>query len=140
MTDGEIRAIRKIRQLIDEYKERSEWCISVGEYNESECNLNVIDDLKDIIDAIVGKQGNKILTDDEREYLSAVVKPFRNEVDYIEKIEKDEFEHEGQILITFKREFTATYQHKTCFPWFKAGEHYAGMENGVHYRLEELGL
>lgn len=74
-----------------------------------------------------------ILDDVEREYLSAVIKPFRNRVDYIVKEENNcsskEFIHinlsDGDIA---------------NFPNFKFGTMYKGMEVGKYYTPEELGL
>lgn len=74
-----------------------------------------------------------ILNDAEKEYLSAVIKPFRNRVDYIMKEENicssTEFIHidlsGGDIA---------------DFPNFKVGTMYKGMEIDKSYTLQELGL
>nr|DAJ37797.1 MAG TPA: hypothetical protein [Caudoviricetes sp.] len=74
-----------------------------------------------------------ILNDAERKYLSAVIKPFRNRVEYIMKEENicssTEFIHidlsGGDIA---------------DFPNFKVGTMYKGMELDKSYTLEELGL
>lgn len=74
-----------------------------------------------------------ILNDAEKKYLSAVIKPFRNRVDYIMKEENicnsTEFIHidlsGGDIA---------------DFPNFKVGTMYKGMEIDKSYTLQELGL
>ena len=74
-----------------------------------------------------------ILDDEERAYLSAVIKPFRDMVMYL--IKSDEI-----IVISFKyksgdNQWSYDVAH---LPYF--GTMYKGMEVGRRYTLEELGL
>lgn len=80
------------------------------------------------------KLNNGILDKVEKEYLSAVIKPFRDNVEYITKF-KDRVLNEEFIGITCKgaNDFIA-------FPNFKCGTIYKGMEKNKNYTLEELGL
>lgn len=73
-----------------------------------------------------------ILDEKEKEYLSAVIKPFRKKVKYIEKrFWTPNLEY---LSIRLKNnEFFA-------FPNFKKGKMYKGMEHDKYYTLEELGL
>ena len=71
-----------------------------------------------------------ILTDKEKAYLSAVIKPFREEV---ETIEKASFEEDEQLQISDGDTVMA-------FPCFEKGTMYKGMEAYKEYTLEELGL
>ena len=87
------------------------------------CNL-LSGDLKLI------KIPKSILTQEEKEYLSAVVKPFRDEVEHISKSKYDD---EEWIQIRTK-------QGLALLPPFKAGLMYNGMKVGNEYSLEELGL
>ena len=75
-----------------------------------------------------------ILTDKEKAYLSAVIKPFRKDVEWIEKIERYYGGNE-YIHITVKR-----YEDCCELPTFKKGTMYKGMEANKAYTLEELGL
>ena len=75
-----------------------------------------------------------ILSDKEKEYLSAVIKPFRDKVDYVKKYSFDGGEKES-IGISFKND-----NGYFSFPVFKKGTMYAGMERYKKYTLEELGL
>lgn len=73
-----------------------------------------------------------ILTDKEKDYLSAVIKPFREDVAHITKMD-----------ITYsKREFICIRINRECiiFPKFAKGTMYKGMEANKKYTLEELGL
>ena len=75
---------------------------------------------------IVGKE---ILDKEEKEYLSAVIKPFKDRVDYIEKVENI-WEY---IAIDLNNE-------RLSFPFFDKGTMYKGMELDKKYTLKELGL
>lgn len=73
----------------------------------------------------------EILDEKEREYLSAVIRPFKGRVDYIKKFD-----------ITGK-EFICIYlknDEDIDFPYFKKGTMYKGMYRGKKYTLKELGL
>lgn len=75
-----------------------------------------------------------ILTEKEKAYLSSVIKPFRKDVEWIEKIERYDGENE-YIHMTVKR-------NEDCceLPTFKKGTMYKGMEANKVYTLKELGL
>ena len=75
-----------------------------------------------------------ILDDVEKAYLSAVIKPFRNEVECIIKV-KIHFEAKEYIGIEMKDNY---YYCKLSN--FKKGTMYRGMELNKRYTLEELGL
>lgn len=74
----------------------------------------------------------QILDDEERAYLSAVIKPFRDRVEFIAKT--DTFD-KSYIFITFVNDDDSTM----FFPCFKKGTMYKGMSDKM-YTLEELGL
>lgn len=77
-----------------------------------------------------------ILTDEEREYLSAIIKPFRSRVKSIRKTdmtEYDEFEYLWGEMIDYD-------DNMFILPLFEKGTMYTGMEANKKYTLEELGL
>ena len=73
-----------------------------------------------------------ILDDVEKAYLSAVIKPFRKDVAYIEKcifsMDTD------YVLISTKT------NENINFPNFERKSMYTGMKENIRYTLEELGL
>lgn len=73
----------------------------------------------------------EILDEQEKEYLSAVIRPFKGRVDYIKK-----FDITGKecICIRLKND------EYIDFPYFKKGTMYKGMYRGKKYTLKELGL
>lgn len=73
-----------------------------------------------------------ILDDVEKSYLSAVIKPFRKDVAYIEKCN---FSMEiDYVLISMKTGETIN------LPNFRRKSMYTGMKENRRYTLEELGL
>lgn len=76
------------------------------------------------------------LDDVEKEYLSAVIKPYKNKVISIMKA-KDGYEIRRFIIILIK----GNYGKETInLPWFKGNAMYKGMKDFKEYTLEELGL
>lgn len=72
----------------------------------------------------------EILDEKEKEYLSAVIKPFRDKVMFIGK------------YCCIEKEFVNIIMHDdvTSLPCFKKGTMYKGMQVENKYTLEELGL
>ena len=71
-----------------------------------------------------------ILDDAEKRYLSAVIRPFRNKVEYIEKVD---VACEEYIHIQLNKDWA-------FLPHFRTGTMYKGMKPNHGYTLEELGL
>lgn len=77
----------------------------------------------------------KILDEKEKEYLSAVIKPFRKRIKYIERMDNS-FVNGNQyqfLCISLTKDYC-------CLPLFKKDTMYKGMEVNKRYTLEELGL
>ena len=81
-----------------------------------------------------------ILDEKEKEYLRAVIKPFRHRVKYIKKIEAYYGRNDNgeNIFVRFRDKNGS----EDCFslPWFPKGSMYRGMILNKEYTLEELGL
>lgn len=76
----------------------------------------------------------EILDEKEKEYLSAVIKPFRDRVEYIKRVGGNwEF-----IEITINDKYF--YFDYINLPYFKKGTMYKGMELNKKYTLKELDL
>lgn len=73
-----------------------------------------------------------ILEEKEKEYLAAVIKPFREKVKYIQKC--FDLGNEAYIYIYMKK------CGSMIFPTFRKGTMYKGMEVNKRYTLEDLGL
>ena len=87
----------------------------------------------DILDWMVQPYKAPILDEAEKEYLSAVIKPFRSRVEYIVK---------WKIYNDFKQFLHIELYggDYLTFPNFKADTMYRGMEVDKFYTLQELGL
>lgn len=94
-------------------------------------NLNNIS-IDDAIGWLLEEHREPILDDAEKEYLSAVIKPFRNRIRFIVKIRYKLLEQEFIYISVEGNSIT--------FPPFKLGAKYKGMEVNIKYSLEELGL
>ena len=86
-----------------------------------------------------------ILDEEEKEYLSAVIKPFRDSVCYIQKVETTNSDNQF-IFIRLKRYDCEENEHESTkyedidLPYFKANTMYKNMKGDKKYSLKELGL
>ena len=78
----------------------------------------------------VVRMTENVLTEQERQYLSLVVKPFRDEIQSISK-------KEGTI---WEWIYIKTKKDNSTLPCFEKGKFYKGMKTGKDYSLKELGL
>lgn len=85
---------------------------------------------------LISEYKEPILTEEEKEYLSAVVKPFRKFVVYIEKIKYID----GWEKIIFYSLNLKSWECMTNLPPFQSGTRFKGMKLNKQYKLEELGL
>lgn len=104
------------------------------------CHFNILDYRDNIVEYVkrpyhyktIYKRKEPILDDKEKEYLSAVIKPFK-----IEGIAKKQNDIDEYICIYVIKEY---YTDVVILPYFKKGTMYKGMELDKEYTLEELGL
>lgn len=78
-----------------------------------------------------------ILGDVEKEYLSAVIKPFRK---IIVTVSKHRLNNDFEYIAIRVKSLKEDEEENMCFPAFKIGTMYKGMEVNKEYSLEELGL
>ena len=78
------------------------------------------------------KKAKSILDDAEKRYLSNIIKPFRDRIDYITKFNLSNGKE--YIFIKLKN------NEIISLPFFVAGTMYKGMENDKDYTLKELSL
>lgn len=79
-----------------------------------------------------------ILTDMEKEYLSNIIKPFRDSVIFIKKIRNPDGKHEHiGITVRCYDNFSPT---NMLFPYFEKEKMYKRMKLDKEYSLDELGL
>lgn len=94
--------------------------------------------LEVVLEELKKEKTENILTDAEKEYLSAVIKPFKNRIKNIKKSRqtRENFEYISLRVKSIK----GTYEEVVSFPFFEAGQMYKGMKSGKPYTLKELGL
>ena len=90
--------------------------------------------LRGLVNWLEDEYKQPILDEKEKEYLSAVISPWRDKVKCIckEKFHESEYQY---IAIKLK-----TSEGNVCLPNFPKDTMYQGMELGKEYSIEELGL
>lgn len=94
------------------------------------CNSCCKECKKSVVKWLLEEYKETILNEAEKNYLSAVIEPFRDKVKYISKIGTEQF-----ISIVTKD------GNNCCLPYFTdEKKKYEGMVSYREYKLEELGL
>ena len=98
--------------------------------------------LKDILigNIEIIKLPKSILTDKEKEYLSAVIKPFKDRKVVIEKHEYPQNNYRNECIQISVQFYDKTGGETVSLPIFKKGTMYKGLESNKCYTLGELGL
>ena len=146
-----MKITKKLRDVTRE--EYVEWCrkckladCRVCIFDKVNCNIGSIRswvENKDLysdkfLDQTIEVEVPEILTKEEKEYLGAVIKPFRDKVIYIKKKVWETYKRK-YITIGF-RDTNAISNASFSFPDLPNDEMYKGMEGNRPYKLEELGL
>lgn len=103
-------------------------------YNEHYCRYFNFTGYSDREETVIIEED--ILDEKEKEYLSNVIKPFRNRIKYISV---DKYGNDCMIKIALNH-YTKTYDDTILLPDFEKGSMYKRMEIGKEYTLKELGL
>lgn len=137
-----------ISKVFDEYNEyqikedgekwswNDEMLEPVNEYNIKKYIEDYIKRFKDYDIKIEVKKKEPILDEEEKKYLSAVIRPFRNRVKNIMK----HFSGDYEYICIFLKHMEKDFNEDICLPYFKANKMYKGMKLNKKYTLEELGL
>ena len=80
----------------------------------------------------------QVLNDAEREYLKTVLKPFHENVAYVEKVHYYPINGDTSSSLAFL--FIKLHDGKLEFPNFDSRKMYLGMELNKKYKMDELGL
>lgn len=82
-------------------------------------------------------EGPDILDEKEKEYLRAVIKPFKDKVVDIVKVKATESLEIVRITV---ESIVPTYRERITLPQFKLNSMYKGMKIDEAYTIEDLGL
>lgn len=96
------------------------------------CFKNCKECKKHAIEWLLEEYKEPVLDDVEKEYLSAVIKPFRKKVMDVVKVQYVEGKQRIRIRVS--------YGDCAELPFFKNNTMYKGMKVGKYYTPEELGL
>ena len=108
-------------------------CCVIDLFHNGACPENCKDCKKAAMEWLLEEYKEPILDEVEREYLKAVIRPFRNKIDTISKFRT--FDDSSQYIYIEMKD-----THKGTLPVFPKGTMYKGMKEGKHYSLKELGL
>ena len=100
------------------------------------CGSNCIECKKSVVKWLLEEYSEPILNEAEKEYLSEVIKPFRDKVKFIKLPSYDCL----NLSYTCIRMYDKFGGEIVRLPNFKIGTMYKGMGIGREYTLEELGL
>lgn len=112
----------------DPENDNHEWCW----FNHKEMFSNEFLNQEIVIEV------SDLLTQEEREYLEAVLKPFKNRVEYVELCHYLSCDN-IRIAISIEN-YASVYSDLVYLPEFKKGTMYKGLEEEKQYTLEKLGL
>ena len=115
-----------IREIREKCKGKNDSC---GSKRCIECR-------KENIEWLLSEYKEPTLTEEEKEYLSSVIEPFRKFIVYIEKIKYID----GWEKIIFYSLNLKSWECMTNLPPFQSGTRFKGMKLNKQYKLEELGL
>ena len=82
----------------------------------------------------------QILDKEEKEYLEAVIRPFRDRVKHIEKEEIDFYSPTNKFLSEYIYIDLGNEDESFSLPRFEKNKMYKGMKLNKEYTLDELGL
>lgn len=98
------------------------------------CGVFACDAMEGMVGWLEEEYVPDILTEKEKAYLLAVIKPFRENIESVKKLE-NYYTAQEYIRIVMKK--GTDY---CSLPWFRKGTMYKDMEAYREYTLEELGL
>lgn len=117
--------------ILNEYRANITCCVNELTYRDCD-SIPCEECKKRAMKWLLEEYKEPILDDAEREYLSAVIKPFRKKVMDVVKIQ---FTEERQSI-----RIRVSYGNCAELPFFKNNTMYKGMKAGKYYTPEELGL
>lgn len=101
------------------------------EYSKVISNRDRVNYLKEQLKQLKEEENKPILNEEEKEYLSVVIRPFKDKVKYIAKYGNSRLEFISIKLVG---------DSAMLFPYFNKNTMYKGMELEKQYTLKELGL
>ena len=122
-------------QIINAYHADLSCCVH-SDILQLDCVENCSECKKSVVKWLLEEYSEPILDNVEREYLKAIIKPFKNKVTGITKI-KDDYKKGKQYIRIIVKKYTYEYLN---FPLFEENTMYKGMKENKKYTLEELGL
>lgn len=112
-------------------------CCVLSDILYLKCMANCSECKKYVVEWLTEEYKEPVLDNVEREYLSATIKPFRK---IIVNVSKHRFNNDLEYIAIRVKSLKEDEEENMCFPAFKIGTMYKGMELDKKYSLKELGL
>ena len=133
---GELKEI-----LLDDYDNPREVFRKISERFDRQIKISLAEHPTDaILNWMAQPYKEPVLDDVEKEYLGAVIKPFRNRIKYIYLATYVEDYYQIRIVLKSNIFINTNYVSIANLPPFEKGTMYKGMVIDRHYSLKELGL
>ena len=101
-------------------------------FNDDEKSKLIKTNFKNVKAKLIIEIKDPILDEEEKKYLSGVIRPFRDRIEYIKKLNEH---YIGDEYILIK-----TNSNVTPLPYFKKGTMYKNLELNKEYSLKDLDL
>lgn len=128
-----MKNIEKYKDIIKHMAQSDMTCCVNDLTHKGICLENCTECKRDALEWLLSEYKGQVLDDVENEYLSAVIKPFRNRVKYIVKTYGVSEARQFIRIIMCDGEYNN-------LPFFKGDTMYKGMKVDKQYTLQELGL
>lgn len=129
--------IEKYKDVIPNMRQANIACC-VRSLIKGKCIANCKECKKEALEWLTEEYKEPILDKAEKEYLSAIIEPFIDMVEYIYKGIR--YKNDYVIRIDLKSDKSEIYTKSISFPLLEGELMFKGMELNKHYSLEELGL
>lgn len=123
--------------ILEKYESDITCCVRHVCSGEESCMDDCSECKKYAMQWLLSEYKESILDDAEKKYLSAVIKPYKNKVIGILKI-NDFYESNFQYIRIMVKIHVGI--ENINLPWFEGNTMYKGMKANKEYTLEELGL
>ena len=132
-----MKNIEKYKDVLLNAETNDLTCCVIDLFHNGKCPDNCKVCKQNAIEWLLSEYKEPVLNEVEREYLKAVIRPFRK---IIVTVSKHRLNNDLEYIAIRVKSLKEDEEENMCFTAFKIGTVYKGMELDKEYSLEELGL
>ena len=132
-----MKNIEKYRDVLLNTETNDLTCCVIDLFHNGKCPHSCKVCKQNAIEWLLSEYKEPVLNEVEREYLKAVIRPFRK---IIVDVSKHRVNNDLEYIAIRVKSLKEDEEENMCFPAFKIGTMYKGMELDKKYSLEELSL